>query len=124
MAGSMKWFKYTTDAGDVFGIWMDESNGELVNNDDFEAADDDNIIYAMPRNVRPRSALYASNDGRVSRRIVITDKDADISTVTSSFVVPAADGNPGFTLQLRSFRGEEVRRLTSVDTGLDDGDAT
>lgn len=124
MAGSIKWFKYTTDAGDVFGIRMDESNGELMGNADFAALDDNSIVYALPRNVKPRTALFRSNDGLVSRRIVVCDKDADITTIASSFVVPAADGNPAFTMQLRSFRGEEVVRLSSGDTGLTDGDAT
>lgn len=124
MAGSRKWFKYTTDSGDVFGINMDESNGELVANADFEAVDNDSIVYALPRNVSPRSALYRSNDGLVSRRIVVTDNDADISTLTSSFVVPAQDGNPAYTLQLQSFKGEEIKRIVSVDTGLQDGDDT
>jgi hypothetical protein len=124
MAGSLKWFKYTTDAGDDFGIFMDESNGELVGNTDFAAADNDTIVYALPRNVRPRTALYRDSTGRVNRRIVVTDPEATISTLTSSFVVPAQDNNPAATMQLQSFRGEEVRRLVSVDTGLDDGDAT
>lgn len=124
MSGSRKWFKYTTDAGDVFGINMDESNGELMLNADFEATDNDTIVYALPRNVQPRSALFRSTDGLVSRRIVVTDNAANIGTITSSFVVPAADGNPAFTMQLQSFRGEEIRRLISVDTGQQDGDAT
>lgn len=124
MPGSRKWFKYTTDSGDDFGINMDESNGELVGNADFEATDNAAIVYALPRNVNPRSALYRSADGLVSRRIVVTSNTADISTVTSSFVVPAQDGNPAATMQLQSFRGEEVKRLVSVDTGLTDGDAT
>jgi hypothetical protein len=124
MAGSLKWFKYTTDSGDVFGIYMDESNGELVGNADMAALDDDTVVYALPRNVKPRTALYRSSDGLVSRRIVVTDSAADITTITSSFVVPAQDGNPAATMQLQSFRGEEIRRISSVDTGLTDGDAT
>lgn len=124
MSGSIKWFRYTTDDGDTFALRMDESNGELVGNADFVAADDDVIIYALPRNVRPRTALYRSSDGRVQRRIAVSSNTASISTLTSSFVVPASDGNPAFTMQLQSFRGEEIRRISSVDTGLDDADAT
>lgn len=124
MAGSLKWFQYTTDSGDSFGVKMDESNGELVGNPDFEAADQDVIIYALPKNVKPRTALYRSADARVSRRIIVCDPAQNITTLTSSFVVPAQDNNPAFTMQLQSLKGEEIKRITSVDTGLDDADAT
>jgi len=124
MAGSRKWFKYTTDSGDVFGVNMDESNGELVGNADFAATDNETVVYALPRNVSPRSALYRSADGLVTRRIILTSADSNITNITSSFVVPAQDGNPVATMQLQSIKGEEVKRITSVDTGLQDGDAT
>lgn len=124
MAGSIKWFKYTTDSGDDFAIKMDESNGELVGNPDFGPADQDSIIYALPRNVRPRAALYRSNDGTVSRRIVVCSATATVATIPTSFVVPAQDGNPAQVLQLQRFKGEEIGRISSVDTGLTDGDAT
>lgn len=124
MAGSRKWFKYTTDSGDTFGVNMDESNGELVGNTDFEATDNDVVVYAIPRNISPRSALYRSTDGLATRRIIVTDNDEDITTVTSSFVVPAQDGSGPFTMQLQSFKGEEIKRIVSVDTGMIDGDDT
>jgi hypothetical protein len=103
---------------------MDESNGELMGNADIESPVDNSVIYALPRNVIPRSALFRSSDGLVSRRIVVCDKDADITTITSSFGVPAQDGNPAANMQLKSFRGEEISRVTSVDSGLSDTDAT
>lgn len=124
MSGSRKWFVYTTDAGDTFGLNMDESNGEVVTNTDYAPLIDDGIIYALPRNVRPRSALYRSPDGRSTRRIVVTDPAATIATLPTSFVVQAIDGNPAFQLELQSFRGEEIRKLTGIDTAQDDGDAT
>jgi hypothetical protein len=124
MSGSRKFFKYTTDSGDVFAIAMDESNGELVGNADFGLTDDGVLVYMLPRNVRPRTALYRSTDGRVSRRIPVTDNTATIATLPGTFQVLAADGNPQFTMQLQSFRGEEIKRLYSVDTAQDDGDIT
>lgn len=124
MAGSLKWFKYTTDTGAEFGIYMDESNGEVVGNTDFAPLVDDAVIYALPRNVKPRTALYRSTDGKVSRRIAVTESNATIATLPSSFTVAAIDGNPAYQVNLQSFRGEEVRRIVGFDTGLDDGDAT
>lgn len=124
MAGSLKWFQYTTDNGDDFGIYMDESNGEVVGNADFAPLVSDAVIYALPRNVKPRTALYRSIDGKVSRRIPVTDPEASIATLPQSFTVAAIDTNPAQQLNLTLFRGEEVRRLTGFDTGLDDSDAT
>lgn len=124
MAGSLKWFKYTTGNGDDFALLMDESNGETVGNTDFGIGDDGTLVYAMPRNIRPRTALYRSTDGVVSRRIPVTSPTATIDTLPGTFQIPAADGNPQRTMQLQSFRGEEVRRLFAVDTAQDDGDIT
>ena len=124
MSGSLKYFKYTTDSGDDFAILMDESNGELVGNADFGLADDGTLVYSLPRNVRPRTALYRSTDGVVSRRIPITSNTATIATLPGTFQVAASDGNPQRTMQLQSFRGEEVKRLFAADTSQDDGDVT
>lgn len=124
MSGSLKYFKYTTNSGDDFAILMDESNGELVGNTDFGLADDAALVYTLPRNVKPRTALYRSTDGVVSRRIPITSPTATIASLPGTFQVLASDGNPQRTMQLQSFRGEEVKRLFSVDTSQDDGDLT
>lgn len=124
MAGSLKYFKYTTGSDDTFAILMDESNGELVGNTDFGIGDDGALIYTLPRNVKPRTALYRSTDGVVSRRIPITSNTATIASLPGTFQVAASDGNPARTMQLQSFRGEEVKRLFAVDTAQDDGDIT
>ncbi len=124
MAGSLKWFRYTTDGGDDFGIYMDESNGEAVSNTDYADLVDSGVVYSLPRNVKPRTALYRSLDGKVQRRIPVTSSAANITTLPASFTVAAIDGNEATQVNLQSFRGEEVRRLVGFDTGLDDGDAT
>jgi hypothetical protein len=124
MAGSLKWFEYTTDSGDSFGLYMDESNGEAVGNTDFAPLESDDVIYAIPRNVQPRSALYRSIDGKVSRRIAVTDPAATIATLPNAITVAAIDGNPAYQLNLQSFRGEEIKRITGFDSGQDDGDAS
>lgn len=124
MAGSLKWFEYETGSGDKFGIYMDESNGELVGNPDYAALASESIIYALPRNVKPRTALYRSIDGKVSRRIPVSDPAASVATLPVSITVAAVDGNPSYQLNLTLFKGEEIRRLAAFDTGLDDGDVT
>lgn len=119
MSGSIKWFDYTTDGGDVFGIRMDESNGELVGNTDTGATP--GSIYALPSNIKPRTATYISPDGRTRREVVITEME-NFQTLAGSLDFQVVGGT--ITLNLAFTRGEVLRRITGTDTGLDDGDDT
>jgi hypothetical protein len=118
MAGSKKWFKYTTDSGDVFGTLMDESNGEAVSNADFGPLDDGAIGYQLPKNVQPRRATYRSVDGLESASIIICDNTDTILTLPAQVTLSS-----GTLANLTQFVGEVIRPIpTSVDTGLTDGD--
>lgn len=118
MAGSLKWFKYTTDFGDTFGILMDESNGEAVGNSDYEPADGV-IRFAVPRNVDVRVATYRSLDGRQQLRIPVCDPAATIVTL------PGVVVNNTVNYTLTQFVGERYNPIPFPgDTGLTDGDDT
>lgn len=120
MAGSMKWFKYTCDNGDTFGVKMDESNGEAISNTDFGPDDDGAIIYSLPGNVQPRSVIYRTVDGLKSVRIVVTDNNDNLGTLPSEINL-----GTGELARLTQFSGEVIRPVpVSFDTGLDDGDLT
>lgn len=122
MAGSIKWFKYTSDTGQEFGISMDESNGEAVSNSDVTGADAG--LLALPRNIKPRYAVYRSTDGRYTRKIPVTSRTATVATLPATITVDA-EGSPGQVLTLAFFQGERVVRIVRADdTGLNDGDAT
>ena len=123
MAGSIKFFVYTTDFGDSFAIRMDESNGEAVGNSDYTPGDAA-IRYMLPRNIQPRVATYRTLDGRQSRDIVVTNPAATTLSLPPSIVV--ADGSvAGLDMFLAQFKGEVFRPVPSdVDTGLNDGDDT
>lgn len=119
MGGSRKWFKYTCDNGDVFGVNMDESNGEAISNTDFGPLDDGAIIYSLPGNVKPREAVYRTLDGLRSARIVVTDANDNLSTLPGTINLAT-----GELANLTQFSGEVVRPVpVSWDTGIDDGDA-
>lgn len=116
MAGSMRWFTYTADSGDTFALFADESNTENANPG--AGIVGPAIIYSIPRNLKPRYAVYQSADGRVTRKCYCL-------TVAALAAVPGGftDTVSGEDLTLRYTRGEAVRRPQLVDSGLNDGDA-
>lgn len=123
MAGSLKYFKYTTNGGTAYAIRMDESNGEAVGNTDLTS--DDIPIAALPRNITARYALYRSTDGLTTRKIPITANNVDLEDLVASFTVPRATvGGSDVTVYRQSLIGEVQRPVTDIDTALTDGDAT
>lgn len=122
MAGSVKWFVYTTDSGDDFAIKRDESNTEAVNagTQDFPAVPP--TQYALPRNVKPRELVYSNAARTITRKVV---------ALTAAIFGNAETGAPtitdqvsGETLTLFRKEGEIIALPFGVDTGLIDGDAT
>lgn len=123
MAGSLKFFKYTTSGGAAFAIKMDESNGEAIGNTDL--VDADLPINELPRNIIPRYVLYRSPDGLTTRKIPWTENGADLTDLPATITVasPIA-GAAGVVLNRQSLIGEVQKPVVSVDTGQLDGDAT
>lgn len=123
MAGSNKWFVYTTDDGTDFGIQLDESNTEELNGatQDFVAALA--IRFSIPKNLRPRFAVYASADGnRTIKCIALTQAVYTGIPANKTSIVDPIDGG---VLGLVRIRPEQLNRLPFAgDTGLIDGDAT
>ena len=124
MAGSKKYFVYTADDGDEFALLADESNTEAVNGGTQDYADGVNIRYMLPRNLRPRAAVY-SNAARTRTircycltQAIYTGVVVGAPTITDPLT-------PANTLSLVRLEPERIRLLPiAVDTGLDDGDAT
>jgi len=122
MAGSLKWFNYTDDFGSVYALLADESNVEAVNSTgDYTGTPV--LVDALPRNVRPRFAVYQSPDEARNIKIpVLTPTTfASVSTDTPTISDPI---NPGQTLRLVRVRPETRRLPIPNDTGLSDGDGT
>lgn len=122
MAGSNKWFLYTSDSGTQFAALRDESNVEAVNGTVGDYPDTGGTVtFSLPNNLKPRTATYASPTGTVSRTILC------LTQAVFNGILPGAtitDAVSGLTLTLRSKRGESIKLPRGIDTGLIDGDAT
>jgi hypothetical protein len=123
MAGSLKYFKYTTQGGTNYGIKMDESNGEAIGNTDVVAAD--LPLIELPRGIKPRYVIYRSADGLTTRKIPVTANNVDVADLPATIDVanPVA-GGAAITLNRQSFIGEIQRAVIAIDTAQTDGDAT
>jgi hypothetical protein len=124
MAGSRKWFEYTSNAGTVFALNGDESNIEAVNGatGDYGAAS--TVQVALPRNITPRAAVYTSTDGTRSIRCYVLTAAAFNTVLTDQ---PTIDDplQTGQTLTLSRLEPETITLLPiAADTGINDGDAT
>lgn len=122
MAGSIKWFIYTTDTGADYALQADESNVEAVNGGTQDFLNDSTVIYAVPRNVRPRYAVYSNAAG--TREIKCVALTTTIYNAIPSTVQSITDPIGGGTLTLKRIRPEVITLPFGQDTGLDDGDVT
>lgn len=124
MAGSKKYFVYTTDEGDDFALLADESNTEAVNGGTQDYADGVAITYELPRNIKPRRAIYAN--ANKTRKVTCYALTSAIYTGIPAGAPTITDPIAGTgTLSLVSLIPESMKRLPiSIDTGLNDGDAT
>lgn len=124
MAGSKKYFVYTDDSGGEWALLADESNTEAVNAGQQDYADGVSIIYELPKNLRPRYALYAN--AAKTRKIKCYALTQSIYSGIPAGVPSITDPIAGTgDLELVKLEPERLRRLPiALDTGLTDGDAT
>jgi len=123
MAGSKKYFVYTTDNGTDFALLADESNTEAVNAGTQDFADGVAIIYELPKNLRPRRLIYAN--ALRTRKITCYALTETIFDGAPVAVPTIADPIDAGTLTLVDTIPESRKRIPiALDTGLTDGDAT
>lgn len=125
MAGSIKWFVYTTDGGVDYALKLDESNTEVVNGGLQDLITGANIVPAVPRNIKPREVYYTNADRtRTIRAIALTQAiyNGIVAGGVPTIPDPIAGGTA--TLGLIRARGERIQLPVPLDTGLNDGDDT
>lgn len=126
MAGSKRDFLYTTDRGLSFAVELDESNVEEVNVGLTAAQLNPSVgVVKLPIASKLRTAVYRSDDGRVSRTVVVLSTAALVN-IPTGITVPVT-GAPGaapvqVSLTLSTTRGEKFQYVRGGDSGLNDGD--
>lgn len=124
MAGSLKWFVYTTDDGTDFGIKLDESNTEAVNGGTQDYSDSVTIPFALPRNIKPREVFYTNAARTRTIRCVCLTQTIYNGVVGGGVpTIPDPIAGTG-TLGLIRANGERLQLPIPLDTGINDGDAT
>lgn len=113
MAGSIRWYVYTSDAGTDFAIQADKSNIAAVNASG-ASAPGALPLAAVPRNIRPRYALFSDTTGTITRKVVLL-KPSDVANLsnTASFVPQGETA----TVRLSSLVGEKITLPKLADTG-------
>lgn len=125
MAGSIKWFVYTTDTGADFAIKLDESNTEAVNGSTQDFVSGLSLVDALPRNIKPRYVFYTNADRtRTIRCVCLTPTIYSGVLGGSAPTIPDPIAGGANTLGFIRAVGEQRTLPAPLDTGLDDGDAS
>lgn len=119
MAGSNKWFTYTSDDGTNWALKADESNVEGVMGA-VNAGAPPNQLYKPPKNMRERYAVFGNQAG--TRQIKVPVLTLTVyNAMSPGDSIPDIDG--AGTLAFVRKRPELILDTPTVfDTGLDDGD--
>ena len=113
MAGSVRYYNYISDNGQTYAILADKSNIAAVNASG-AAAPGTLPTVTVPRNIRPRYALYADPTGLIRRKVpLLTPADVTALTAASSFVPQGETA----TVTLTAIRGEKINLPKLADTG-------
>jgi len=113
MSGSIRWYTYESDSGTLYAIQGDKSNIAAVNPSG-ATAPATLPQAAVPRNIKPRYALFSDSTGQIKRKVVLLrPSDVAALTPTKNFV-PAEETA---TVQITYIRGESISLPKLTDTG-------
>ena len=119
--GSLRDFDYIDDAGNKWGVRLDESNTLLVN----PAGDVGAATAALraPKNIKLRNVSLVDVTGTVKRQAVVLKLATFAAlTGTNNFTIAATDPNAGTVIAPTLKTPEKSRNIIkNFDTGLTDG---
>lgn len=119
--GSQRDFNYFDDTGTLWGLRLDESNTELVNDSGTGAAV---AVHRLPSNVKPRRVTVVDETGGIKRDcVVLTLARYTALTGATSLTLSSVDSNATTPVRVEIKQPERTTRIIKVfDSGLNDGD--
>lgn len=114
MAGSIADFIYQAGNGEDYWMRTDKSNSILMGNQPVQTT----ARPGVPRSIEMRYAVYQSIDNKVTRKIPIGSRTANITNLPQSFSDAVINANGSGAVYLRRFVAEEFALPNTVDTGL------
>lgn len=122
--GSKRWFPYTDDGGNVWGIFGDESNIELLNT----GADSLTVpsgTRKLPQDISQRFVRLKAGDGGTKTVPILTPTIYNAIDTNQAFAAPSVgeENASGTSFVVVQKVPERILRApTSLDTGKNDGD--
>lgn len=113
MAGSKSYQRYVSDNGQEYSILMDRSNALAVNAS-ATATPASLPTITLPRNIKPRYAIYTDASGLIKRKVVLLTA-ADVAALVAGDNFTPPEETAGVTITF--IRGEEIRLPRLLDSG-------
>lgn len=121
MAGSNRWFTYTSNDGTNWALYADESNTEAANPVAGNVGAPQNQIYKPPANLKPRYAVFINEARTRSLKVPILN-EAIYNALDNTNTIPDPL-IPANALGFARKRPEIIGPIPTIfDTGLTDGD--
>lgn len=124
MAGSRKWFIYSSDTDQNYAIQADESNVEALMGEVQDYLNTSTITEGLPRNVTARRAVYENDAGTRAISIPVLTKTVYNGLRANKAEIDDPIGSGTEKLKLSRLVPEKIKLPKAQDTGLNDGDAT
>lgn len=112
MAGSLSYQVYQSDGGGTYAILCDKSNALAVNAS-ASATPGSLPAVTVPRNIKPRYALYADSTGFIRRKVTLLRPSDVIALSGTSSFTPQGETT---VVRLTAVRGEKFNLPKLVDT--------
>lgn len=116
MAGSRRWYKYTTDAGAVYGVELDEDKAGVAGAGFTPVTDADNLT-TLPQGTEMRGVNATQTSGN-GAGFVNTFQPCATQTATLYVGTVKTFTRNGLNYSVSSTRGETTRRPKALNTGL------